>query len=75
MCRRRAQLPVADLFMHPYTKLSFVERDLGVSRLTAAKYLDSLAAKGFVHKMKVGRSDYFLNVALGTILTRPRLVG
>jgi len=28
-----------NLFKHPYTKIEFLERDLGVSRITAAKYL------------------------------------
>ena len=66
---------INNLFMHPYTKIDFVERDLGVSRLTATKYLDMLAAGGFVQKVKVGRSNFYVNVALGAILTRPQLVG
>ena len=41
---------INNLFMHPYTKIEFVERDLKVSRLTATKYLDALAAGGFVRK-------------------------
>lgn len=45
---------INNLFMHPYTKIEFVERDLNVSRLTAIKYLDALAEAGFVRKMKVG---------------------
>jgi Fic family protein len=65
---------INNLFTHPYTKIDFVERDLGVSRLTATKYLDALAGAGFVQKIKVGRSNYYVNVALGAILTRPRLV-
>ncbi len=60
---------INNLFMHPYTKIEFVERDLGVSRLTAAKYLDALDAAGFVRKRKVGRSNYYINVALHRILT------
>ena len=66
---------INNLFMHPYTKIDFVERDLGVSRLTATKYLDALSSAGFVQKVKVGRSNYYVNVALGAILTRPRLAG
>ena len=61
---------IINLFMHPYTKIEFVERDLKVSRLTATKYLDALAAAGFVLKMKTGRSNYYINVALNAILTR-----
>jgi len=61
---------VNNLFMHPYTRIEFVERDLGVSRLTATKYLDALAQAGFVRKVKVGRSNYYINVVLHEILTR-----
>lgn len=56
------------LFMHPYTKIEFVQRDLQVSRLTATKYLEALVEGGFVSKQKVGRSNYFVNVALNAIL-------
>lgn len=56
------------LFMHPYTKIEFAQRDLGVSRLTATKYMDALAAEGFVQKHKIGRSNYYVNVALNRIL-------
>lgn len=62
---------INNLFTHPYTKIEFVQRDLGVSRLTATKYLDMLAANGFVEKLKIGRSNYFINVALQRILMRP----
>jgi Fic family protein len=61
---------INNLFMHPYTKIEFVERDLKVSRLTATKYLEALAGAGFVQKVKVGRSNYYINVALNGILTR-----
>lgn len=59
---------INNLFMHPYTKIEFVENDLGVSRLTATKYLDALDASGFVKKQKVGRSNYYVNLALNQIL-------
>lgn len=59
---------INNLFMHPYTKIEFIERDLGVSRLTATKYLDALAAEGFVQKQKIGRSNYYVNLALNKIL-------
>ena len=60
---------INNLFMHPYTKIEHVQRDLQVSRLTAAKYLDTLAEGGFVRKLKVGRSNYYVNVALNAVLT------
>jgi Fic family protein len=65
---------INNLFMHPYTKIEFVERDLKVSRLTATKYLDALTASGFVQKVKVGRSNYYINQALNAILTRAEMV-
>ena len=58
------------LFLHPYTKTEFVERDLGVSRLTASKYLEALTAGGFLRKERVGRANYYINVALSSVLTR-----
>jgi Fic family protein len=60
---------INNLFTHPYTKIQFVEKDLDVSRLTAAKYLDALTADGFLVKRRVGRSNYYINVALNAILT------
>lgn len=60
---------INNLFTHPYTKIEFIERDLKVSRLTATKYLNALSDGGFVLKQKVGRSNYFVNVALNAILT------
>jgi Fic family protein len=59
---------INNLFTHPYTKIDFLQRDLQVSRLTATKYLDALAASGFVQKQKVGRSNYYVNQALNQIL-------
>jgi len=65
---------INNLFSHPYTKIEFVENDLKVSRLTATKYLDALVDGGFVQKLKVGRSNYYINVALNAILTRAEMV-
>ena len=59
---------INNLFMHPYTKIEFVQRDLQVSRLTATKYIDALVAGGFLQKQKVGRSNYYINVALNAVL-------
>jgi Fic family protein len=53
-----------NLFRHPYTKIEFLVRDLNVSRLTAAKYLDTLAEAGFVEKQKIGRTNYYMNPPL-----------
>ena len=59
---------INNLFMHPYTKIDYVQRDLQVSRLTASKYLDALAAGGFVRKHKIGRANYYVNLALNAVL-------
>ncbi len=59
---------INNLFTHPYTKIDFVQRDLQVSRLTATKYLDALVEGGFVKKHKVGRGNYYINLALTAIL-------
>lgn len=60
---------INNLFSHPYTKIEFIQSDLNVSRLTATKYLEALAADGFLHKRKIGRSNYYINVPLYSILT------
>lgn len=59
---------INNLFSHPYTKIEFLQRDLDVSRLTATKYLVTLADTGFVRKLKIGRSNYYVNLALNQIL-------
>jgi len=69
--RMRADLPkiysqelLNNLFRYPYTRIEYVQTDLGVSRQTAAKYLDTLAEHGFVEKHRSGKNNYFINVAL-----------
>jgi len=59
-----------NLFRYPYTKIDFLEKDLGVSRITAAKHLDALAANGFVEKKKIGRKNFYINRPLFNLLTR-----
>lgn len=56
-----------NMFCHPYTKIEYLERDLGVSRLTATKYLDQLCDKGFLHKQKMGRTNYYINEPLAKL--------
>lgn len=65
---------INNLFTHPYTKIQFLERDLNVSRLTATKYLDALAADDILRKERIGRSNYYMNVALLDILTGDAMV-
>ena len=61
---------INNLFMHPYTKIEFIEQDLSVSRITAAKYLDALTEGGFLEKKRLGRSNYYINVALYRLLAQ-----
>ncbi len=61
---------INNLFSHPYTKIEFIQRDLGVSRLTATKYLDALVDGGFLHKRKIGRSNFYVNLPLYEVLIR-----
>ena len=58
-----------NLFKHPYTKIEFVERDLGVSRITAAKYLNQLTKDGLLKKRKLGTGNYYINEKLMSLLT------
>ncbi|WP_156029323.1 Fic family protein [Sphingobium sp. DC-2] len=53
-----------NMFRHPYTRIDYVERELGVSRPTATKYLDMLAEAGFLDKQRFGRSNYYMNQRL-----------
>jgi Fic family protein len=75
--RLRKELPriysqelLNNLFRYPYTKIEFVEKDLGVSRITAAKHLDKLAKNGFVEKKKIGRTNFYINRPLFNLLTQ-----
>jgi Fic family protein len=50
-----------NLFSHPYTKIELVQNDLGVSRITAMKYLNELSESGIIEKNKVGKNNYYVN--------------
>jgi len=50
-----------NLFKHPYTKIEFIMRDLNVSKLTAASYLNKLSKDGVLTKHKIGRNNYYVN--------------
>lgn len=53
-----------NLFSHPYTKISFIEEILQVSRITATQYLDKIAEQKLLRKVKLGRSNYYINIPL-----------
>lgn len=59
-----------NLFRHPYTRIEFVQQELGVSRITAASYLNQMAADGLLQKQKLGVSNYYINQPLFDLLAR-----
>ncbi len=75
--RMRSELPkiysqelLNNLFFHPYTKVQFLIEQLGVSRITATKYLNELTEQDFVSKHKVGRTNFYVNEPLVELIRR-----
>lgn len=73
--RMRTELPkiysqdlLNNLFKYPYTKIDFVMEETGVSRKTAAKYLDELDKVGIVNKQKIWKTNYYINTDLFNLL-------
>ena len=70
--RMRHELPkiysqelLNNLFRHPYTRIEFVQHDLGLkARQTAARYLVTLTQAGFVQKHSEGRNNHYINLPL-----------
>jgi Fic family protein len=58
------------IFKHPYTKIGFLQRELGVHRNTASSYLNTLASHGLLTKVKIGKRNYYINQKLFDILTK-----
>jgi Fic family protein len=61
-----------NLFKHPYTKIEFLQDDLGVSRITAASYLNKLAQDGLLEKKKMGTANYYINQQLFELFTKSK---
>ncbi len=49
------------LFMHPYSKITFIKNHLSVSDKTAKRYLDELCRIGLLKKEKIGRENFYIN--------------
>ena len=49
------------LFKYPYTRIDFIVKDLGKSRPTVAKYLNTLEKEKLLKKVTIGRNNYYLN--------------
>ncbi len=60
---------INNLFSHPYTRVEFLQNDLGVSRVTATRYLDKLAHDGVLEKLRIGRNNYYVNRPLFALLS------
>lgn len=61
---------INSLFRHPYTKIEYIKKDLGVARKTAARYLELLCDTGLLHKNKMGKENYYFNHELIELLSR-----
>ncbi len=57
-----------NLFRHPYTKIEFIMNELQVSRPTATTYLEALVENGMLGKVKLGRSNFYMNMPLFNLL-------
>ena len=55
---------INNLFFHPYTKVEFIERDMQVQRKAAAKYLSKIVEAGLLEKVRVGKSNFYINTEL-----------
>jgi Fic family protein len=57
-----------NLFKYPYTKIEYLENDLGVSRSTAIRYLKELEKLKLLAKQKIGRDNFYINQPLFDLL-------
>ena len=57
-----------NLFRHPYTRIEFVQRDLNITRQTAARYLRELVKVGLLQEHSQGKHLYFINQAFVQLL-------
>ena len=60
---------INNIFKHPYTKIAFLQQDLGISRLTANRYLDQLVREDLLVKRKFGRENFYFNPQLINLLS------
>ncbi len=56
------------IFLHPYTKIEYIVKSVGVSRITATKYLNLLEKGGLLKIKKIGNINYYVNIELFEIL-------
>ena len=58
------------LFFEVYTKINYIESKCGVTRQTAASYLNQLVDKGLLDYEKVGRESIYKNTRLISLLRK-----
>lgn len=66
--RMYSQDLINNLFRHPYTKIKLLQNELGVARQTATTYLERLCEMEILYKVKMGRSNYYINHELFDLL-------
>jgi DNA-binding transcriptional ArsR family regulator len=49
--------------------IDFIERELGVSRPTASKYLEQLTRASLVTKQRMGKTNFYINEPLFALLS------
>ena len=59
-----------NLFKHPYTKIEFLQKDIGKSIQTTSIYLEKLVEIGLLEKMKFKNSNYYINIKLFNLFTQ-----
>lgn len=71
----RSELPkiysqdlINNLFKNPYTKIESLQKDLNISRQTSSIYLDEVVKLGILDKIKIGKSNYYINPSLIGVL-------
>ena len=57
-----------NLFRHPYIKIEFVIDELQISRPTATAYLKALVKHQLPDKIKIGKSNFYMNTMLYNLL-------
>ena len=59
------------LFTEFYTKITYIEKGLGVTRKTASTYLATLEKEGFLVSEKIGKEKIYLNKRLYDLIQKP----
>ncbi len=57
------------IFSHPYTKVEFVVENVGITRITATKYLKKLVDIGLLELKKQKNTNYYINKKLVELFT------